>query len=416
MQVISHTSLSFSRLVRYLSRPHNLPSALHTRNTLLSAYCGQELYPPAADRDVDDAARWRTLVGFLNSSAHAVTAVGPVPREVLVDAVSNGTHAATGQDEPDEPDGPWGLIVTAMRWKMPAGTPKPPRIQIWLNPRPPTSTATEHEWQQRRRALATWIFAEWLPQYARAIHQAAIADPSGADASRPREATNGKVEMQSIVFSGMERYLVDLCRQIIAQDGPAGGRGGSVQWENPCFQFLRRVEPDRAPEVALPDEWHEGPITEDDVELVRSSNKLAFPIEMVRSRVHISVLLRHRGDGHAGQSRAMGWAYTHEDLSIGSLNVVPEYRRSKAFGRGVGATVVARLEPKIVAAARAALEAAGVAQPATSTPAHDDAGPFDWTPCCAMVEEDNAVSRAFFTRLGYQQVLRNSWIGIQVPV
>ncbi|KAN0064979.1 hypothetical protein ACQY0O_002037 [Thecaphora frezii] len=440
MRVLDHTFLSYSRLILHLSSSRHLLSALHIRNTLLSAYSGVELYSThLASLPSDEAERWKTLLGFLGDDASVVT-VGSVPKHLLL---SRPPPTSEDQDQDAQLQGPWALIVTANRWRTPQGV-KPPRINVWISNRD-THPSLHDRWQKQWDELATWIFRHYLPAYAQRVARNA--------AKREREEVEGGRKRQPVVFSGMQHELVEACKRVVEQ-----ATEDRVRWENPCFHYVKRVEVDKDM-GEVPEEWKVDSMRKEDVELVRrrrtgfppivasmgtrlieawdlvsyvlrdamrgrgqvrTSNKLAFPADLIRSRMHVSVMVRRvwtpSADGVGVRGQAMGWAYAHEDLSIGSLHVLAEFRRgAKAYGRGVGATVVEGIEKKIVEAAKRAWVASGASQlgEAGEGEEHEELGS---TPCSAWIEEGNEASQRFFTRLGYGNVARGAWMGVEYGV
>lgn len=122
---------------------------------------------------------------------------------------------------------------------------------------------------------------------------------------------------------------------------------------------------------------------------------------MIFERAHLSVMISSK------EGAPLGWAYGHEDLTIGSLHVLPEYRRTK----GVGSSVIVHLEPKLVFAQRQALWRAGVDENQI-----DQDERYGIAPYCGMIEEGNIASRGLSHYFKGDEASPNTWMGVKVDI
>lgn len=203
---------------------------------------------------------------------------------------------------------------------------------------------------------------------------------------------------------------------------------------------------------------------------VQKSNKLSFPLEYVRGHLAHSVLLRDslsqptssssstntEADFEAGD-QPVGWVYTHDDLSLASLQVLPSYRRfnSKSESNsqqissssadpgssisdsnstsgtlnesslGIGSHILNLASSKVINVQDYALSKAGVSKsissPSTSQTTNRDLvingrsrDPVDSKPCFAVTEVSNIGACKFFEKNGFRMVQKNAWMAINI--
>ncbi|ORZ04941.1 hypothetical protein BCR42DRAFT_428853 [Absidia repens] len=86
---------------------------------------------------------------------------------------------------------------------------------------------------------------------------------------------------------------------------------------NPCHLFCKPAE---IVETGLGSPYTISKIDPDDLKIVVEKNKILYDSEYVKDCFRISTAMRYNGE-------LVAWGYTHRDITIGGLHVLPEYRR-----------------------------------------------------------------------------------------
>ncbi|PWN54455.1 hypothetical protein IE53DRAFT_382949 [Violaceomyces palustris] len=385
IKIVEGQELDFGSLIRELSKPENLASALHVRNTLLSAYNGSEAVgskvlaererSEAQDQGVDGRP-WDTLLEYLGPGSK-VWAFGRLPRLLFSSHnrrerepkdPTHGRHVSHDEEEQSEEQQEgraWGILISEFRFRK-YGRGRPPRIHLWVssqsripiaqedgerdggddgpcpNRSPPSPSQVDSS-----QALDTVrrLLIEFLPQQLSRSKRWLEEVRSTDLEAEPQRRSAEEAETLPVVICGLERIFGDhlkiLCSSLSSSSSsPRAGYRFEVEWENPCLIYLRSEV--RICKAYLSQFEVEGrgckidTISERDVEMITRSNKLPFPAEMVRDRSHISTMIRSVGSDPSQASKGeddpddqMGWAYAHEDLAVASLFVRQPFRRIK---------------------------------------------------------------------------------------
>ncbi|CAO3589557.1 unnamed protein product [Absidia cylindrospora] len=86
---------------------------------------------------------------------------------------------------------------------------------------------------------------------------------------------------------------------------------------NPCHSFCKPAE---IVETGLESPYTISKIDPGDLKIVVEKNKILYDSEYVKDCFRISTAMRYNGE-------LIAWGYTHRDITIGGLHVLPEYRR-----------------------------------------------------------------------------------------
>ncbi|KAI8092766.1 uncharacterized protein BX664DRAFT_328088 [Halteromyces radiatus] len=222
--------------------------------------------------------------------------------------------------------------------------------------------------------------------------QAAVGDWNGEKAPRLYDDDHLHVLYQKSVD-----LLEHVLHQVINEWGnnECMFHGVSLVWQplisalykiiyyGPCHTFVKPVETD----IPIESPWPLSNLVASDVKTVVERNKILYDSKYVEDCFRISSALRDQG-------KLVAWAYTHRDLPIGGLHVIPEYRR-----RQLASIIVRDLCNK---QSRFLLD---------NAPNSDQIQYY----VLSLVEYSNPASTALFERLGFSKVgLGMTWTEISV--
>ncbi|ORX60493.1 hypothetical protein DM01DRAFT_1161328 [Hesseltinella vesiculosa] len=148
----------------------------------------------------------------------------------------------------------------------------------------------------------------------------------------------------------------------------------NIGFQAPCKTFYKPVSSVGEPEAT---KYTVDVVTDQDVEEVVKRNKIDYDPIYVKDCCKYSVALR---DG----DKLIAWAFTHRDMPIGGLHVIPEYRR-----QGLASVVMSHLTDKHAKLYRSVY-------------------PGRNTFVSAIIEVTNPASMALFTSLGFE----NTGLGV----
>ncbi|PRP89638.1 putative chitosanase [Planoprotostelium fungivorum] len=94
-------------------------------------------------------------------------------------------------------------------------------------------------------------------------------------------------------------------------------------WTNPCFKFIRPPSP--LPPLQVPEGFIVSPLVDDDLDAIVAASHIVRSKEYLSSRIEAG----WSGAIRSTDGKLAAWAFIHVDGSIGTLNVVEEFRRSR---------------------------------------------------------------------------------------
>ncbi|KAI8073075.1 hypothetical protein BC940DRAFT_329816 [Gongronella butleri] len=143
-----------------------------------------------------------------------------------------------------------------------------------------------------------------------------------------------------------------------------------VDFYGPCLTFVRDVNDLDAP---IDTKYTVTSLEDEDVDEVVQRNKILYDREYVLDCCKLSVALRDN-------DKPIAWAFTHRDVAIGGLHVIPEYRR-----QGLASVVTTHLMKRHADFF------------AKTDPAHPHY-------IASIVESTNPASQALFDHLGFARI------------
>ncbi|CAO1625683.1 unnamed protein product [Sympodiomycopsis kandeliae] len=424
-------AIDLTALVAELSKDSNLPSSIHVRNLLLSGFAHQEV----ADVE-EDYSRCSSNAEYFLSTLRAyqpavqIGIIGSPPSRVLRNrAVKEGK------------DLPWAVTILKSSVFRTQGDLlshiQRPDFSLWHSAE--AKVASDESVDDESLNLFKHVIREWLPRaYERFQRQLFSRHGIAAESeehSRLIEKLKSNQEVNVLAFA-MEESFSDALLNWVKE----GAEGVTVDW-SATYATLQRYCANLSSSSesrCIDSQYEEGLLGEaqrwklenlgsDSVQLVLSTNKLAFPQSHLLRKPFLTCLVRDQGDDSAASSneakvinneyattqskgKAAGWVYTHEDLSLASLHVAPAYRRLTPKREGVpsvGRLLMEIMANRVARHQHRILRQAGVDADALSSKA--------W-PVVADVEPDNEGSVAFYQRTGFVHVNRHTWLGLRVAV
>lgn len=389
--ILTTEQLDFRALVRHLSRHDGFPCPLHVRNHFLAQYGAQVGHAALQGKTLDDDP-WRTYDDYRRGAS--VVAIGDVPLEVR-----NGQENSQGPiARAAHGEGLWALVIVypsyAPGWVEQGADAAAEadviwngmRMALWLSTERagrPAALDTVRDADQWEMALLRFICEQHLPC---TVSKLAASQRPGT-IKRHGQSDAVLVDLFAVNHS-WARALDELGRQGLSS-------GFQVTRMNPCMTFvMAEEEACRLAAIHHPSRWAVRPIgdSEREIRLVRiypadalypdhaklkdylkhiqiiDSNNLTFPSWYIRHRRHNSVFITDGPSSEATTSyypdsvqpgAPVGWAYAHDDFSLGSLHVAQPYRRNRDKDGSVGQICLGLMASQLIDAQKAALSMAG---------------------------------------------------------
>ncbi|PWN33637.1 uncharacterized protein FA14DRAFT_161391 [Meira miltonrushii] len=416
IQIVPHHQLDYPALLRYLSFHPGFPCSQHIRNHFLAQYGAYVKHPDLADKQIDDDP-WRTYHDYRKGSV--IVAIGDVPA-----SVRKGDHL---QDDPNE-ESVWAIVAVfpsySPGWVTLSDYDKNQCDSLWNAIRTTFWLSTEIPFQQQitpdqvrqasvqERNLLKFIFQQHLPK---AFSHIASSLPAHSNVKKYEDDNTLTLsDLHAINHIWMKEL------QSIQEDIAGDDHSFKMVRCNPCVNFTMPED------IALhlkndidASRWKVGLMGDHpgELEMVVKSNNVRYPMFYTKGRRHLSVVLRDQeGFNEHMQMEDQeyptkvypgapaGWAYSHDDFSLGSLHVAEPYRRLKRDGgdkvkkQGVGTVCLALMAGMLVQCQKDALSSAGCLD-FEKLP----------TPIISDAEQHKVVAVAFHRSAGFAPQSITSW-------
>lgn len=415
IQIIPYDQLDYVALLRHLSFHPGFPCSQHIRNHFLAQYGAYVKHPDLVGKQVDDDP-WRTYHDYRKGAV--IVAIGDVPA-----SVRKGSHQ---QDEYNE-EGVWAIVAVfpsySPGWVTLSDDDKNQCDSLWNAIRTTFWLSTERPFDQQitpdqvrqasvqERNLLKFIFQRHLPT---AISHIASNLSASSNVKKYNEDENLTL---SDLHAVNHIWMKEL--QSLQESMNDDRQSFKMVRLNPCVTFT--MSEDDA--LHLKDNidssrWTAGRMGDHlgELEMVVNSNNVKYPMFYTKGRRHLSVVLRDQ-EGLNGQPQVRkqeyptniypgapaGWAYSHDDFSLGSLHVAEPYRRlkrevDKVKKQGVGTICLAMIAEMLVHIQKDALHLAGCPEFAILP-----------TPIISDAEQHKDVAVAFHRSAGFVPQSITSW-------
>lgn len=418
MEIVTDDQLDFTALINHLSTHSSFPCCQHIRNHFLAQYGTFIKHPRLIEKEVDDDP-WQTYHDYRKDAI--VAAIGDVP---------NSIRKGYNQQDESAKEGVWALVTVfpsySPGWVNLSKDEQDQCNSIWNAIRTTFWISTERPFEQyttpdqvrqatiQESNLLKFIFEHHLPT---AIGKLASDLPPFANIKKHNDDEQFTLsDLHAINHIWMKEL------QVIQDKNDS--------WKmvrcNPCVTFTMPEENalQLKQNVEVGNRWRLSLIGDHpgELEMVVNSNNIKYPTFYPKARRHLSVMLYDQEGIHEEAEiksdkkeypktihpgAPAGWAYSHDDFSLGSLHVSEPYRRlKKSKGvHGLGTICLALMAETLVKIQRDALRFAGC----------DDFANLP-TPIISDAEEHKQVAVAFHRSAGFVPKTITSWGAYAVQI
>lgn len=340
-------------LVRLLASGRNLPHSARLRNLLLAPIV--ERSNTIAD-PLDKEACWNAWLEHHGDQQTILKTYGSLPSEQELVSSTNGdwTNQLCDDDEPLL----WGIVILSNGKRVVKGTPV---VDVYIS----------HEPYAKHGQLLDEVDPP-------SKQSEAMFEEMYSDTILP---TLQKWKHSQALMFGINRCWAGTACRIVSQ----------CLYESTCTRLFKRLVPTTptttTEKMAIAEHFIVRRATPQDCEMIMKFSPHQRPLDFYQSRTHYSVCiaLKERPDS------PVAWALTHDDLSVGSLFTLPEWR-----GQGLAKVIVRELEKQM----------------AKEIPSHplQHGQTFIHADC----EAYNTSAVRFFTNMGFDSVIYSTWMAFRV--